>query len=63
MKMMSIEKAQEAQRKASERAIKIHDALDVPYITNRDGDTVEMLHGKVLRVIVRNGKCVSDHSD
>lgn len=61
--MINIEKAQEAGRKASERAIKIHDALDVPYITNHDGDTVEMSHGKVLRVIVRNGKCVSDHSD
>lgn len=36
---------------ASERAIKIHEALNIPYVMEYQGQVVEMLHGKVLKVI------------
>ncbi len=49
--MIEIEQLQEAFRQATERAIKIHEALEVPYITSHHGQVVEMLHGEVVRII------------
>ena len=49
--MIDIEKLKQLREQASERAIKLHDALDIPYITEQNGDAVEMSHGKVLKVI------------
>jgi len=49
--MINTEKLLDAQSRAAERAIKIHDALDIPYIGEKDGMVVEMSHGQVLRVI------------
>ncbi len=52
--MIEIERLQEAFRQARERAIKIHEALEVPYITSHHGQVVEMLHGEIIRVIEPN---------
>jgi len=49
--MIDIEKLKDLRRQASERAIKLHNALDIPYITGQDGEAVEMLHGKILKVL------------
>jgi len=49
--MIDIEKLKDLRKQASERAIKLHNALDIPYITGQDGDAVEMLHGKVLKIL------------
>jgi hypothetical protein len=49
--MIDIKQLEIALQKATERAIKIHDALDVPYITSRDGKVVEMSHGEIIREI------------
>jgi len=49
--MIDIEKLKELREQATERAIKLHNALDIPYITEQNGDAVEMSHGKVLKVI------------
>jgi hypothetical protein len=49
--MIDIEKLEQAFQQATERAIKIHDALDIPYVTTNNNHIVEMLHGKVIRVI------------
>jgi len=49
--MIDIEKLKSLRKQASERAIKLHNALDIPYITDQDGAAVEMLHGKVLKVL------------
>jgi len=54
--MINIEKLKLAGKQASERAIKLHDALDIPYITEQNGDAVEMSHGKVLKIIEPNIK-------
>jgi len=52
--MIAVERLQEAFRQATERAIKIHEALEVPYITAHNGQAVEMLHGEIMRVIEPN---------
>jgi hypothetical protein len=52
--MIEIERLQETFRQAMERAIKIHEALEIPYITSHHGQVVEMLHGEVVRVIEPN---------
>ena len=49
--MINIEQLQKGRKMASERAIKIHEALNIPYVMEYQGQVVEMLHGKVLRVI------------
>jgi hypothetical protein len=49
--MIDIEKLEQAFQQATERAIKIHDALDIPYVTANNNQVVEMLHGEVIRVI------------
>ena len=49
--MIDIEKLKKLRLQASERAIKLHNALDIPYITEQNGDAVEMSHGKVLKII------------
>lgn len=49
--MIDIEKLKQACQQATEHAIKLHDAFDVPYIIEHDGQIVEMLHGKVLKII------------
>jgi hypothetical protein len=49
--MIDIEKLELAFQQATERAIKIHDALDIPYVTANNNQVVEMLHGEVIRVI------------
>ena len=49
--MIDIEKLRQLREQATEGAIKLHDALDIPYITEQNGDAVEMSHGKVLKVI------------
>ena len=49
--MIDIEKLKQLREQATERAVKLHDALDIPYITEQNGDAVEMSHGKVLKVI------------
>ncbi|BCG63386.1 MAG: hypothetical protein methR_P1096 [Methyloprofundus sp.] len=52
--MIDIDKLQQLRKQATERAIKLHDALDIPYITKQNGNAVEMSHGKVLKVIEPN---------
>lgn len=49
--MIDIEKLEQIFQQATERAIKIHDALDIPYVTTNNNQVVEMLHGKVIRII------------
>jgi hypothetical protein len=49
--MIDVKKLEHAFQQATARAIKLHDALDIPYITGHNGQAVEMSHGKVLRVI------------
>jgi len=49
--MIDLEKLRLATKQATERAIKLHDAFDIPYVTEFNGDAVEMSHGKVLKVI------------
>ncbi len=49
--MIDIEKLKQLREQATERAVKLHDALDIPYITEQNGNAVEMSHGKVLKVI------------
>ncbi len=49
--MIDIEKLKQLREQATERAIKLHDALDIPYITEKNGKAVEMSHGKVLKII------------
>ena len=49
--MINIEQLQKGRKNASERAIKIHEALNIPYVMEYQGQVVEMLHGKVLTVI------------
>jgi hypothetical protein len=49
--MIDIEQLENFLKQATERAIKIHDALDIPYITTNNNQIVEMLHGEVIRVI------------
>jgi hypothetical protein len=49
--MINIEQLQQGRKDASERAIRIHEALNIPYVTEYQGQVVEMLHGKVLKVI------------
>jgi len=49
--MIDLEKLRLAAKQATERAIKLHDAFDIPYVTEFNGDAVEMSHGKVLKVI------------
>lgn len=49
--MIDIEQLEYFLKQATERAIKIHDALDIPYITANNNQIVEMLHGEVIRVI------------
>ena len=49
--MIDIEKLKQLREQATERAVKLHDAFDIPYITEFNGDAVEMSHGKVLKVI------------
>lgn len=48
---IDVDKLELAFKKATERAIKIHNALDVPFITAYNGKIVEMSHNKVIRVI------------
>ncbi|MEI6706357.1 MAG: hypothetical protein WCK96_04375 [Methylococcales bacterium] len=49
--MIDIEQLEYFLKQATERSIKIHDALDIPYITANNNQIVEMLHGEVIRVI------------
>lgn len=49
--MIDVDKLESALKKATERAIKIHNALDVPFITSYNGKIVEMLHNEVIRII------------
>jgi len=49
--MINIKQLRKIRRQASCRAIKIHDAMDVPYITTQGTKIVEMQHGKVTRII------------
>ena len=51
--MIDIQKLELVFQRATEQAIKIHEALDIPYVTANDGQAVEMLHGNILRVIER----------
>jgi len=51
MANIDVESLKLAHHRAVTRAIKIHDALDIPYVTRRNQQLVEMLHGKILRVI------------
>ena len=57
--MINIEQLKNGRQLASERAIKIHEALNIPYVTEYQGQIVEMLHGKVLKVITP----AQEHSD
>lgn len=50
-KMIDVEQLEHAFKQATERAIKIHEALDVPYVTTYNGQVVEILHGKVICVL------------
>jgi len=49
--MIDIDKLKQLRKKATERAIKLHDAFDIPYITEQNGHAVEMSHGKVLKIL------------
>jgi len=49
--MIDLEKLKLAGKQATERAIKLHDAFNIPYIIEQNGDAVEMSHGKVLKII------------
>jgi hypothetical protein len=49
--MIDIEQLKYFLKQATERAIKIHDALDISYITANNNQIVEMLHGEVIRVV------------
>ncbi len=60
--MTNIKELENLHRQASEQAIKIHNALDVPYVTMRGNQAVEMLHGEVIRVIEENIYKPSSHS-
>jgi hypothetical protein len=61
--MIDIEQLQTAFKQATERAIKLHDALDIPYITGHNGQAVEMSHGKVLRVIEPESDAVQSKAE
>ncbi len=52
--MNEIEQLKKLGKQAQEQAIKIHEALDIPYVTELNGQVVKMLHGKVLKVIEKD---------
>ncbi len=54
MSLIDTGKIAEAGQQAAERAIKIHDALDIPYVTCKDDQPVIMSHGQVLEIIQFN---------
>ncbi len=63
--MVDIEELQNMRQKVFERTVKIHDAMDVPYVTSSGKQVVEMSHGKIIRVIEEDAyhpKCLDSES-
>jgi len=56
MKQTEFEQFEKLHKQATDRAIKIHEALDIPHVIRQGDQVVEMLGGKVLKVIVGDAK-------
>ena len=52
--MIELERLEAVFQQARERALKLHEALEIPYITAYHGQIVEMLHGEIIQVIEPN---------